>query len=485
MIQLLPVFFQPRMMLVFLLGFSSGLPLALTGGTLQAWLTDAGVSLPTIGRFALVGIPYTLKFLWAPLLDECRPPLLGRRRGWALVAQAALIISIIALGCCDPSTDLLLLAGIAFVLVIASATQDIVLDALRTELLTESEYGAGAGVYVMGYRIAMLISGALALYLADATDGSGLSWHSVYWVMAGCMSVGVIAVLASPEPPLSYQSADEGSSHHHSLRFRERIILPFTEFFRRPAAVSILSFVTVYKLSTTIATALTVTFLMSRGYSKTEIATVSKLYGLLATIVGTLAGGALMTRISLKWALWVFGVVQSLAGLSFLILTFVPKSTPLLILVLTTENFMIGLGVAAISGFMMKVCSKQFTGTQFALLSSLTAVSRVVLVSQAGEIASLFGWTNFYLFSVTLAIPGLLLLTQFDRWVTESSAVERQPITLFTYTTIAALIGGLVLIALEPLFRVTPMLSEVASYVAPLGALLFGLALAVGVVYRR
>lgn len=485
MTQLLPVFLQPRMVLVFLLGFSSGLPLALTGGTLQAWLTDAGIALPTIGRFALVGIPYTLKFLWAPLLDECRPPLLGRRRGWALVAQAALILSIIALGCCDPKTDLMLLAGLSFVLVIASATQDIIVDALRTELLTESEYGAGAGVYVMGYRIAMLISGALALYLADATDGAGLSWHSVYWVMAACMSVGVIAVLASPEPARGPLQEDEGSSPHQSLRLRERVILPFTEFFRRPAAVSILSFVTVYKLSTTMATALTVTFLMSRGYSKTEIATVSKVYGLIATILGTLAGGALMTRISLKRALWIFGIVQSLAGLSFLILTLVPKSTPLLILVLTTENFMIGLGVAAISGFMMKICSKQFTATQFALLSSLTAVSRVVLVSQAGEIASAFGWTTFYLFSVSLAIPGLLLLTQFDRWVTDSSVAERQPITFFTYATVTCLIGGLVLISLEPLFRMVPWLAAAAPSVAPAGALLFGLALAVGIVFRR
>lgn len=485
MTQLFSLFLQPRMMLVFLLGFSSGLPLALTGGTLQAWLTDAGIALPTIGRFALVGVPYTLKFLWAPLLDECRPPLLGRRRGWAIMAQVALIMATIGLGCCDPTTDLPLLAGFSFVLVIASATQDIVLDALRTELLSESEYGAGAGVYVMGYRIAMLISGALALYLADVTDGSGMSWRSVYWIMAACMSAGVVAVLLSPEPTVSPPDDASCSTPHQRLRLRERVIRPFSEFFSRPAAISILSFVTVYKLSTTMATALSVTFLMSRGYSKTEIATVSKVYGLVATIIGTLVGGALMTRISLKRALWIFGVVQSLAGLSFLILTIVPKSTPLLILVLTTENFMIGLGVSAISGFMMKICSKQFTGTQFALLSSLTAVSRVVLASQAGEIATRFGWTNFYLFSVALAIPGLLLLTQFDRWVTETPAGAGHRLRFIDYATITSLIGGLILIALEPLFSVIPSIAEVAPFVGPIGALLFGLALVVGVICRK
>lgn len=466
------------MVVVFLLGFSSGLPLALTGGTLQAWLTDAGIDLPTIGRFALVGIPYTVKFLWAPLLDACAPPILGRRRGWALIAQGAVVSSIIGVGSCEPSENLTLLAVFAFILVFASATQDIVLDALRTELLAESEYGAGAGMYVMGYRIAMLVSGALALYLADGSAGTAISWSSVYWIMAAVMGVGMITVICCPEPQVS-------GHHQPTLQlkdgtFLDKVLLPFIDFFRRPASMGIISFVTVYKLSTMMATALTVTFLMSRGYSKTEIATVSKVYGLLATIGGTLAGGALMTKLPLKRSLWIFGVLQSFGGLSFLPLTFMEKNFGLLVLVLSTENFLIGLGVAALSGFMMKICSRQFTGTQFALLSSLTAISRVVLVSQAGAIAARLGWSGFYIFSVTLALPGLVLLTQFDSWVRDSDSEAVGVLGRGDIATIGAFIGGLTLIALEPLCSAIPWFATLAPYVPGAGALLFGAALAVG-----
>jgi PAT family beta-lactamase induction signal transducer AmpG len=484
MSELLSLFFRPRMLVVFLLGFSSGLPLALTGGTLQAWLTDAGIALPTIGRFALVGIPYTVKFLWAPLLDACAPPILGRRRGWALIAQGAVIASILAVGSCNPSENLALIAIFAFILVFASATQDIVLDALRTELLSESEYGAGAGMYVMGYRIAMLVSGALALYLADSVSGAAISWSSVYWIMAAVMSIGMITVICCPEPQVSLvlSSPDQGPIDKTAPRLRDRVLLPFIDFFRRPASMAIISFVTVYKLSTMMATALTVTFLMSRGYSKTEIATVSKVYGLLATIGGTLAGGALMTKLSLKRALWIFGILQSFAGLSFLPLTIIPKNFLLLVWVLTTENFLIGLGVAAISGFMMKICSRQFTGTQFALLSSLTAISRVVLVSQAGEIAARLGWFWFYLSSVTLALPGLILLTQFDRWIAEPESESSRTLERGDIAAITAFIGGLTLIALEPLFAAVPGLSDVAPYVPVVGVVLFGAALGVGFV---
>jgi len=482
MSELLSLFLRPRMVVVFLLGFSSGLPLALTGGTLQAWLTDAGIDLPTIGRFALVGIPYTVKFLWAPLLDACAPPILGRRRGWALIAQGAVIGSILGVGSCEPTENLTLLAVFAFILVFASATQDIVLDALRTELLSEAEYGAGAGMYVMGYRIAMLVSGALALYLADSTAGAAIPWSSVYWIMAAVMGVGMITVICCPEPQISaiLSTSDSGAINDATPRLRDRVLLPFIDFFRRPASMAIISFVTVYKLSTMMATALTVTFLMSRGYSKTEIATVSKVYGLLATIGGTLAGGALMTKLSLKRSLWIFGILQSFAGLSFIPLTVLEKNFYLLVLVLTTENFLIGLGVAALSGFMMKICSRQFTGTQFALLSSLTAISRVVLVSQAGEIASRLGWFGFYLFSVTLALPGLLLLTQFDGWIAEPESDSGRALGRGEISAIAAFIGGLTLIALEPLCAAIPGLAAVAPYVPVVGVILFGVALGVG-----
>ncbi len=475
---LIPLFLTSRMLLVLLLGFSSGLPLALTGGTLQAWLTDAGIALPTISRFALVGIPYTLKFLWAPLLDECMPPFFGRRRGWGLLCQLCLIGSILALGMCNPTDGLPLLAIITLFVVFFSATQDVILDALRTEILPESAYGVGAGMYVMGYRIAMLVSGALALYLADATDGLGLPWGTVYWIMASFLLIGVGAIALAPEPaipehPSSPDTADPKRVVTPRLSLRERMVLPFVEFFSRPAAISIVGFVTVYKLSTMMATSLTVTFLMTLGYSKTEIGTVTKIYGLIATIAGTLAGGALMTKMTLKRALWVFGVVQSLAGLSFLLLTAMTPNTPMLILVVTTENFMIGLGVAAISAFMMTICSKQFTGSQFALLSSVTAVSRVVLVSPAGELVAAWGWSAFYLFSVALALPGLLLLTQFDTWIAPPHEDSAHRLNWVDYLIIGGFIGGLILIAVGPLVEATGVEVLSAANIAKVGAGVF------------
>ncbi len=466
------------MLLVLILGFSSGLPLALTGGTLQAWLTDAGIALPTISRFALVGIPYTLKFLWAPLLDECMPPLLGRRRGWGLLCQLCLISSILALGMCSPRDSLVILAIITFLVVFFSATQDIILDALRTEILPESAYGVGAGMYVMGYRIAMLVSGALALHLADATDGVGLPWGTVYWIMASFLLIGVGALVLAPEPaapeqPSMSATGDPARPITPQLSLQERIVLPFIEFFSRPAAISIIGFVTVYKLSTMMATSLTVTFLMTLGYSKTEIGTVTKIYGLIATIAGTLSGGALMTKMSLKRALWAFGVVQSLAGLSFLLLTAVTPNTLMLIVVITTENFMIGLGVAALSAFMMTICSKQFTGSQFALLSSVTAVSRVVLVSPAGELVAAWGWPAFYLFSVALALPGLLLLTQFDAWIAPPPEESAHSLNWADFSIIGGFIGGLTLIAVGPLLEAIGPEGLSAANIAKVGASLF------------
>jgi PAT family beta-lactamase induction signal transducer AmpG len=382
-------------------------------------------------------------------------------------------------------------------IVFASATQDIVLDALRTELLEEEEYGIGAGVSIMGYRIGMLISGALALYLVDDVQHAvnshafqvRLSWRSVYLLMASLMSIGVIAVLLSPEPEIKFENDLE--EKHLSIGLQDRLFAPFREFFQRPSAVSLLSFITVYKLSTMMATSLTVTFLMSKGYLKSEIAMVSKVYGLIATIAGTLAGGSLMTRISLKKALWIFGIIQSLAGLSFLTLTNFPKNRELLILVLITENFMIGLGAAALSGFMMKICSKQFTGTQFALLSSVTAISRVVLVSQAGRIVNAIGWNYFFIFSVFLALPGLILLTQFDKWIASSSSEIHQHVSLHSKLdriSVFLLVTGLVLIALEPLLsalltakNIFPSLSPL---IAPTGAVLFGISLLVAMIKR-
>lgn len=465
MTSIVGVFANRRMATVLSLGFASGLPLYLTGATLQAWLTDAKVDLPTIGRFSLVGLPYTVKFLWSPLLDAYRPPWLGRRRGWALISQLGLAISLTVMAFLNPAQNLLAFGAVALVVAFCSASQDIVLDAYRTELLRPDELGAGAGVYVMGYRLAMLVSGAVALGMADH-----LPWRVVYLTMVAVLGVGAVAVWVSPEPDVPLPTY---------TRFSERVLAPFTDFFRRQGAMEILLFVMVYKLSTMMATSLTTTFLMSLTFSKTEIGAVSKVFGLVATIVGTLAGGALMTKLGIKRSLWIFGILQAVGGLSFVLLAELGRNHLAMIGVVTTENFLIGMGVAAISGFMMQVCSRQFTGTQFALLSSLTAVTRVVLVAQAGVLADKLGWPGFFVFSMTLAVPGLLLLLNYDRWQMLPSATQPSLRTI-DRLSIAGFVIGLVLIASEPLWTslVTPTSGAIA---AGTGAAITGLVAVVGV----
>jgi PAT family beta-lactamase induction signal transducer AmpG len=464
MASMLGVFANRRMATVLFLGFASGLPLYLTGATLQAWLTDAKIDLPTIGRFSLVGLPYTVKFLWSPFLDSYAPPWLGRRRGWALLSQLGIALALAVMAFLNPAQNLLVFAVVALVIAFCSATQDIVLDAYRTEILRPEELGAGAGVYIMGYRLAMLVSGAVALGMADH-----LPWRVVYLSMIAVLSVGAVAVWVSPEPDVPLPVV---------TRFSERVIAPFADFFRRQGAMEILLFVMVYKLSTMMATSLTTTFLMSLTFSKTEIGAVSKVFGLLSTIVGTLAGGALMTRLGMKRSLWIFGVLQAVGGLSFILLAELGRNHFAMIGVITTENFLIGMGLAAISGFMMQVCSRQFTGTQFALLSSLTAVSRVVLVSQAGNLAQWLGWPGFFMFSVTLAAPGLLLLLNYDRWqlLPAADALRR---SVKDQIAIAGFVIGLVLIASEPIW--TAMLTPLAGAIAAgAGAAVVGLVALMG-----
>lgn len=463
---ILQVFASRRMALVLFLGFCSGLPLSLTGSTLQAWMTEAKVDLATIGRFALVGLPYTMKFLWSPLLDRTKPLFWGRRRGWAILTQLALVVLIALMGSIDPQSELGALSVVAIAIAFFSASQDIVLDAFRTELLKNEELGAGAGVYVMGYRLAMLVSGALALILADH-----LAWKQVYWIMAAVMALGSLAVVLAPEPAESAVAAAGP---------RPGLLQPFLDFFKRQGAVEILLFVMVYKLSTMMATALTTAFLLELGFTKTEIGAVTKLFGLIATIFGTLTGGALMVKLGTKRSLWIFGFLQSIAGLTFLILSYTGKNTAVMTAVITVENFMIGLGVAALQGFMMAICNRQFTATQFALLSSLTAVSRVVLVSQAGVLAQALGWHAYFVFSVLLAIPGLLLLTRFDRWQKmEQGRIGRREILQG-----ALFLLGLIAIASEPIWSWLGK-KEVSPVVAEIGAALVGLAIVAGLLPRR
>jgi PAT family beta-lactamase induction signal transducer AmpG len=412
---MLRIFASSRMLMVFLLGFSSGLPLMLTasGSTLQAWMTDASVDRATIGRFALIGLPYALKFLWAPFLDSFAPPWLGRRRGWALLTQIGLMASLVLLAFTDPTADIGTFALAALLVALFSASQDIVLDALRTEILTAEELGPGGSLYLTGYRLAMLVSGAVALALSTTQP-----WHVVYLAMAALTGVGMLAILWVPEPRVPARA-------HPS--FRERVLVPFAEFFKRHGAMEILLFVMLYKLPTLMATALTTNFLMGLGFEKIAIAAVSKVAGLIATVVGTLAGGALMVRMGVRRSLWIFGFAQAVGGGLFVLLAVLGKNYPAMVSVIVADNFLMGMGTAAIVGFMMSVCSKQFTGTQYALLSSLTAFTRVILVAPAGSLSESLGWTHFFIFSMLLAIPGLALLTRFNTWTTvgENEAAER------------------------------------------------------------
>jgi PAT family beta-lactamase induction signal transducer AmpG len=424
------------------------------------------VDLATIGRFALVGLPYTAKFLWSPFLDSVAPPFWGRRRGWAFLTQILLVLAIAAMTLVDPKTQLAELSLIALVLAFVSASQDIVVDAFRTEIVTKEETGAGAGVYVMGYRLAMLVSGAVALLLADH-----LPWKTVYLILAGFMGLASLTTWLAKEPEASALAQEDTRS------WNERVTQPFLEFFTRAGAVEILLFVMIYKLSTMMATALTTTFLMSLNFSKTEIGTVSKVFGLIATIVGTLAGGAVMTKIGTKRSLWLFGILQSTAGLSFILISLIGYNPAMLAIVISVENFIMGMGVAALQGFMMTVCSRQFTATQFALLSSITAVTRVVLVSQAGVLAEKLGWTQYFIFSTLLAIPGLVMLTRYDRWL----SLERHALAWKDKIQGVLFVGGLTAIASEALWNWGGF-TAVAPVAAWSGAVVIGLAVLLGFV---
>jgi PAT family beta-lactamase induction signal transducer AmpG len=384
--------------LLLLLGFSSGLPLALTAGTLQAWLAADNVDIVAIGWFALVGQPYTYKFLWAPLMDRYTPPFLGRRRGWLLITQLALALAIGFMGTLTPAASVWLLGATAFAVAFLSASQDIVFDALRTDWLEREERGAGAAVSVFGYRIAMLVSGAGALILAD----QWLGWSATYWLMAALMGIGMLATWFVVEP-----EARGGAPK----TLDEAVVKPFAEFFSREGAVALLVLVVLYKLGDAFAGNLTTTFLLrGPGFSLTEIGAINKGFGLAATIVGALAGGALMAKMRLYRALLLFGVLQAITNLGFLLLAGAGKSYALMVTVIGLENLCGGMGTAAYVALLMALCDRRFSATQYALLSALSAVGRVYVGPVAGYLVAGFGWQLFFFFTFLIALPGLALL---------------------------------------------------------------------------
>ncbi|UXY15768.1 MFS transporter [Chitiniphilus purpureus] len=392
------VFTNRRIAAAMFLGFASGLPLALTGSTLQAWLSDAGLDVKTIGWFTLVGQPYTWKFLWAPLIDRFVPPLLGRRRGWMVLAQLALALAIAGMGGLDPQQHLATFAVLAVMIAFFSATQDVVIDAYRTELVHHEERGAAAAVGVFGYRMAMLTSGALALILADGI----LSWQHTYWVMAALMGGMVLVSFLAPEPTLAARPP---------LTLSEAVVAPLREFFSRKGALLLLALVIAYKLGDAFAGSLSTKFLLDMGYSKSLIGQANKVFGLIATIVGGFAGAALMVKLGLYRSLLWFGTAQAFTNLGYwLIATTTSPGNELLFLAIGLENLAGGMGTTAAVALLMALCNVRFTATQYALLSALAAFGRVYVGPASGYIVAAFGWADFFVISVLAALPGVLLV---------------------------------------------------------------------------
>lgn len=381
------------------LGFASGLPLALTSGTLQAWATVEGVPLQQIGFLTLVGTAYTLKFLWAPFVDRYVPPLLGRRRGWMLLTQLLLAVAIMAMGALSPSSSLQPLALLAVAVAFLSATQDIAFDAYCTDVLRKEERGAGAAIKVMGYRLAMIVSGGLALILADQWIG----WGNTYVLMGGLMLLCALATLWAPEP-------EHVASAPRNLR--AAVGEPLREFFTRRGALAVLLLIVLYKLGDAFAGALSTTFLIrGAGFSPTEVGTVNKVLGLAATIVGALAGGSVMSRWGLYRSLMAFGLLQAVSNLAYWLIAISPKNLWLMATGVGIENLCGGLGTASFVGLLMALCRQRFSATQFALLSALSAVGRTYLAGPlTPPLVDSMGWPGFFLLTVVIALPGLVLL---------------------------------------------------------------------------
>jgi len=387
------------MLVTLLMGFACGLPLLLTGSVLQAWMKDEGVDLGTIGLFALVGLPYTLKFFWAPVFDRFTPTLLGRRRSWLLIAQVGLILALVGLAFSQPAQAPLTVAVAALLVTFFSASQDIAVDAYRREALADEELGLGASLYVNGYRVGMLIASGGGLILADF-----IPFRSVYLVMAGIMLIGVATTLLAPEPQLP---------QGRPRTLGEAVIQPFLEYFRRRDSLQLLLFILLYKVGDTMASHMSTPFYLDLGFSKTEIGAVVKLFGFWATIAGGLLGGLLILRLGIYRSLWWFGILQGVSTAGFAVLAQLGYSLPALAGVIAFENLSGGMGTAAYVAFMASLTNKRFTATQYALLSSFMGIPRVLVAAPTGYLAESMGWLAFFGGCAVVALPGLLLL----RWL--------------------------------------------------------------------
>jgi MFS transporter, PAT family, beta-lactamase induction signal transducer AmpG len=392
-----------RLVVMLPLGFASGLPLALTAGTLQAWLTVEGVDLKTIGIFTLIGLPYTLKFLWAPIMDRIVPPWFGRRRGWMLLTQLCVAIGLALMAMTSPRAHPGWLAAFALLVAFLSASLDIVFDAYRTDTLYSHERGLGAAVWVNGYRVALLVAGAGALVLADS-----VGWQTTYLVMSAVMAAGLVTIMVSPEPT---RVADPPKS------LAEAVGAPLEEFFSRPQALGFLAVIVLYKLGDAVASSLQTAFLIGGiGFSSTDVGAV-KGVGILATLLGALLGGVMMTRSGLVQSLLIFGILQAVSNIGFVVLAVVGKSSGVLLAAVVIENVTGGMGTAAFVALVMSLCDPRYTATQFALLSSLEALGRVFAGRPSADIVDAVGWTQFFVLTVVVSLPGLWAVWRLRRYI--------------------------------------------------------------------
>ena len=452
LIEIVNPYFQKKIFITLSMGFVSGIPLLLTITLLQAWLTDEGISKSTIGLFALVGLPYSLKFLWAPIFDGITLSTFGRRRSWMLITQILLIITIIGLGMTDPTMNATNVAILAVLVAFSSASQDIVIDAYRRESLSDEEQTLGASAYVLGYRIGALAAGAGGLILADY-----MSYQMVYAFMSLVMLYGVLITIVADEPKSSFSPSN----------FLETVVKPFIEFFDRYTSINniatdrlkhvrdglaithnsknifsdktnygykrskitrrnvlknifltpilILLFILLYKIGDTMAHSLSTNFYLDIGFSKTEIGTIVKIFGLFATLIGAFAGGLIALKIGLYQSLIMFGVFQAIATLGFSFLAIVGDNIYILMTVISLENLAAGMGYTAYLAFIANMTNKQFTATQFALMTALMSLPRTLFSGFSGYLVEFFDWELYFVFCSLIAIPALMILRKLKR----------------------------------------------------------------------
>lgn len=422
----LAVYLQRRVLVVLLLGFSSGLPIVLVGATLQAWMKTSGIDVKTIGLFAAVALPYNIKFLWAPLVDALDVPFLakalGRRRAWLLLAQVWLMAAIAFLGSCDPAASAFLVAVAAFIVAAASATQDIVVDAFRVESLPENEQAAGMAAYVAAYRVGALTSSAGALLVVTALRGSlgdRAAWTGSYLVMAALVLVGVLATLLAVEPVGSAVAEAEHarpSRRNAVRRALQSAFDSFRDFLSRRLAVAALAFVVLFKLADALAFALLTPFVLDLGFSLAQLATIRNGVGFIVAVLGGLVGGLVARALPLAVSLWIGGILQTVMVLAFSWQAIVGNSVPMLTVTTTIEFFADGVGTVIFVAYLSALCNNPlYTATQYALLTALAALGRNVFALGTGYVAHAVGWAWFFVLCALAGLPGLGLLAWLQR----------------------------------------------------------------------